>query len=82
MMTSGPAQLTAYHLTVQNAQKAKPMTKHEASALQELGMTEEQLKERQRDLELKLAANLPATTDALIAEGALLGNGAPVTTAP
>ena len=45
-------------------------------------MTEEQLKERQRDLELKLAANLPATTDALIAEGALLGNGAPVTTAP
>ena len=75
MMKSGPARLAAYHLTVLEAQKAKSMTKHEEIALHELGMTEEQLKERQQDIESKLGAQ----TDTLITEGALLANRMPAT---
>ncbi len=61
------------HLTVLEAQKAKSMTKHEANALHELGMTEEQLKQRQRDLDSKLGipplspAQLDAASDELAA---------------
>ena len=51
------------------------MTKHEEIALHELGMTEEQLKERQQDIESKLGAQ----TDTLITEGALLANRMPAT---